>query len=81
MKYKGPWELYDMEADRTERHDLIADEPEVAKDLISRWEAWANRADVDPWTGPVRNDWGGEFAVPGKKKLAPKEKQVGARKT
>ena len=23
MKYKGPWELYDIEADRTEQHNLI----------------------------------------------------------
>ena len=30
MKFKGPWELYDMEADRTEQHDLITKEPQVA---------------------------------------------------
>lgn len=61
MKYKGPWELYDMEADRTERHDLVAKEYEVAGRLIAEWEAWAKRADVDPWTGPIRNDFGGEI--------------------
>jgi arylsulfatase A-like enzyme len=61
MKYKGLWELYDMEADRTERHNLIDSEPELAKNLIAQWDDWAKRADVDPWTGPKRNDWGAEI--------------------
>jgi arylsulfatase len=67
MKYKGPWELYDMEADRTERNNLIDKKPELAKKLISQWEAWAKRADVNPWTGEARNDWGEELST-GKKK-------------
>ena len=58
MKYLGPWELYDIEADRTEQKDLIESEPEIAQDLIGKWEAWANRSDVDAWEGPKRNDWG-----------------------
>ena len=61
MKYKGPWELYDMEADRTERSNLVKKRPRIAKKMISQWEAWAKRADVDPWTGPARNDSGGEI--------------------
>jgi arylsulfatase len=60
MKYKGPWELYDIEADRTEQNDLIQQQPEVAKKLIAQWEAWAARSDVDPWTGPARQDSGEE---------------------
>ncbi len=62
-----PWELYDMEADRTEMHDLAARYPDRAKDLASRWEAWAKRADVLPlgaWREP---------AGPAKKK-APRQK-------
>ncbi|MFO0790315.1 MAG: arylsulfatase [Pirellulales bacterium] len=70
MKYKGPWELYDMEGDRTERHNLVNDEPAVAKDLITKWEAWAKRADVDEWTGPARNNSGGEIKAAGSKKPA-----------
>jgi arylsulfatase A-like enzyme len=66
MKYKGPWELYDIEADRTEQHDLIGEQPELAKQLIAQWEAWAKRSDVDQWTGPARNDWGEEIKVPAK---------------
>ncbi len=68
MKFKGPWELYDMEADRTERHDLLAQEPEVATRLIHEWESWAKRADVDPWIGAVRNDYGGEILPSGPNK-------------
>jgi arylsulfatase len=58
LKHLGPWELYDMEADRTERRNLIDDEPQIANDLIAKWEAWAKRADVGPWPGPARADWG-----------------------
>jgi arylsulfatase len=58
LKHRGPWELYDMEADRTETRNLIDDQPELARELIARWEAWAKRADVGPWPGPARADWG-----------------------
>jgi arylsulfatase len=64
LKHRGPWELYNMEADRTERRNLIEDEPEVAKELIANWESWAARSDVDPWPGPARNDWGEEPPQP-----------------
>lgn len=67
MKFKGPWELYDMEADRTERHNLIDSKPELAKKMIAQWDAWAKRADVDPWTGPKRTDWGAEITQEKKK--------------
>ena len=43
-----PWELYDLEADRVERHDLADREPERARELAARWEAWARRALVVP---------------------------------
>lgn len=75
MKYKGPWELYDMEADRTERHNLIGAKPELANKLIAEWEAWAKRSDVDPWTGPARNDWGAEILAPKKNQPAGKPKK------
>ncbi len=73
MKYKGPWELYDMEADRTERHNVIEENSERAEKMIANWEAWAKRADVDEWTGPKRNDWGAEIAPSGKKKPGAKK--------
>ena len=61
MKYKGPWELYDIEADRTEQHNLAAAQPDIAQRLQAAWEAWAARAFVDQWEGPARTDWGEEI--------------------
>ena len=61
MKHKGPWELYDVETDRTEQRNLAKEKPELAKDLQAQWEAWANRADVGPWPGPKRSNWGEEI--------------------
>jgi arylsulfatase len=45
----GPWELYDMEADRTETNDLAAAHPDIVQNLRTEWEAWARRAKVIPW--------------------------------
>jgi arylsulfatase A-like enzyme len=73
MKFKGPWELYDMEADRTERHNVIKENPDCAEKMIANWDAWAKRADVDEWTGPKRNDWGAEIIPPGQKKPGAKK--------
>src|SRR5207244_3105614 len=49
---KGPgakWELYDMEADRTEMQDLASSQPSKVEELQAKWEAWAQRAHVIPW--------------------------------
>jgi arylsulfatase A-like enzyme len=45
----GAWELYDMEADRTETHNLAGREPDRLRTMIGQWEAWARRANVLPW--------------------------------
>jgi len=45
----GPWELYDMEADRTETNNLASKYPERLKELSLKWEDWANRIGVLPW--------------------------------
>jgi arylsulfatase A-like enzyme len=37
------WELYDMEADRTELNDLAGEYPQKVKELADRYEAWAAR--------------------------------------
>ena len=55
---QGAWELYDIEADRTEQNNLAERRPDVVKDLSARWEAWAKRTHTDQWIGPRRNDWG-----------------------
>jgi arylsulfatase len=45
----GRWELYDMEADRTEMHDLAAQQPERVAEMAADWEAWAERVGVVEW--------------------------------
>jgi arylsulfatase len=45
----GPWELYDLEADRTELNNLIEDHPDRAGEMKALYEAWAARCDVLPW--------------------------------
>jgi arylsulfatase len=44
-----PWELYDMNKDRTELHDLAEKHPDKVAELSAKWEAWAQRAKVKPW--------------------------------
>jgi len=44
-----PWELYDMENDRTEQNNLAETHPDVLKRLEAHWDAWAVRAAVVPW--------------------------------
>ena len=47
-KYGQDWELYDMENDRTELHDLAADHPELVVELGAAYAAWAARCGVLP---------------------------------
>ena len=47
-EHEGPWELYDMEADRTETHDLIRQYPETARRMIEMYTAWAQARNVLP---------------------------------
>ena len=46
--YPGPWELYDMDADRTELHDLAAAHPDRVADMARQYDAWAARCGVIP---------------------------------
>jgi arylsulfatase len=48
-RHAGPWELYDIEADRTEMNDLAAKFPAIVKDLVQQYDAWAKRSNVEPW--------------------------------
>ena len=47
-KYPGHWELYDMDLDRTEMHDLAAQHPERVREMTVQYEAWAQRCGVIP---------------------------------
>jgi len=46
------WELYDMEADRTETHDLAAAMPDRVKTMEAMYDAWATRIGVHQWPMP-----------------------------
>jgi len=48
---KGPWELYDLETDRTELNNLAQKYPKRAKKMAAMWQKWAERADVLPLDG------------------------------
>ncbi|MCA9236424.1 MAG: arylsulfatase [Planctomycetales bacterium] len=50
-----PWELYDMQADRTELNNVAEEHPELVAELIAAWDAWAQRAFVDDWNAKPRS--------------------------
>jgi len=52
LKFPGNWELFDMEKDRTEMHDLAGEQPEKVQELAALYDAWASRCGVQPW--PLR---------------------------
>tara|TARA_Y100000294_G_scaffold174243_3_gene191933 strand:- start:289 stop:1611 length:1323 start_codon:yes stop_codon:yes gene_type:complete len=43
------WELYHMEADRTEINNLANKYPDRVKAMAAQWEEWGNRTGVLPW--------------------------------
>lgn len=46
---KGEWELYDIEADRTEQNNLAARNPELVKRMAATWDEWAKANHAVPW--------------------------------
>jgi len=48
-EHAGPWELYDLDADRTELSNLAGQQPRVVEELTRRYEQWATRVGVLPW--------------------------------
>ncbi|MGB5369420.1 MAG: arylsulfatase [Flavobacteriaceae bacterium] len=42
------WELFDMENDRTEMHDLASEHTELAAKMASMWLVWAKRTGIVP---------------------------------
>ncbi len=49
-RFEQPWELYDLEADRTETKDLAALHPERVRTMSSEWDTWAARCHVLPFS-------------------------------
>jgi arylsulfatase A-like enzyme len=48
-RFPDQWELFDLEADRTEMTDLSAKHPDRAQRMSAEYEKWARRAHVQPW--------------------------------
>lgn len=46
---RAKWELYDLEADRTELNDLAPEQPERVRTMVAEYRKWAQRAGVVPW--------------------------------
>jgi arylsulfatase A-like enzyme len=49
--YTGPWELYDLEKDRTETNDLAAQNADMVNEMAEMWDAWAKANNVYPLDG------------------------------
>lgn len=67
LRHRQPWQLFDMDADRTEQHDLAQQHPELVARLERAWNAWAERTFVDEWPGSDHNDWGAGIKPPPKR--------------
>ena len=53
VSLNGPgraFELYDLDADRVQAHDVSADHPDVAARLERQYADWAKRVGVIPWS-------------------------------
>jgi arylsulfatase len=48
-RHPGDWELFDLQADRSELNNLAAAQPAKVAELKAKWEAWAKRANVEAW--------------------------------
>ena len=62
-RHPEDWELYDLEADRTELNDLSEKYPEKLAGLKELYKSWAERCGVRPW--PVRRPARKKKAVKG----------------
>ena len=48
-EHDGPWELYNMDEDRTELNDLADGDADRVRQMAQLWQGWADRANVVPW--------------------------------
>jgi arylsulfatase B len=45
----GPWQLFNLAADVSERTDLAAQQPERVAELVARWEKWSAAQAAPLW--------------------------------
>lgn len=50
--WPNTWELYDMEADRTELSNIADVHPERVVQMANAYRAWASRVEAQPWPMP-----------------------------
>ena len=48
-RHNEPWELYDLEADRSETNNLAAQHPDRVRNMIEAYDRWAEQNNVRPW--------------------------------
>ena len=48
-RHNEPWELFDIDADRSEMNNLAEEEPERLQNMIAMYDDWAKRSRVRPW--------------------------------
>ena len=51
-RYPDAWELHDMEADRTELHNLADQNPDRVTNMAAAYSEWAKRVGVQSWPMP-----------------------------
>ena len=49
------WELYNLNEDRSEQHNLADKYPEKKNEMVKAYEEWAKRCMVEPYPGQKRN--------------------------
>ncbi len=64
--WPGTWELYDMDADRTERRNIADAQPEQVDRLARAYRDWARRVGAQPWPMPQTpaGERGGALPLP-----------------
>ena len=50
--FPGTWELYDMDIDRTELHNLADSMPQRVVAMANAYKTWADRVGAQPWPMP-----------------------------
>lgn len=50
-RFKGPWELYNLDKDPLEKVDLSLNQPEKLRQLIAAYQMWAGENGVKTWEG------------------------------
>ncbi|HUU90486.1 MAG TPA: arylsulfatase, partial [Phycisphaerae bacterium] len=45
----GPWELYRVDADRSELNDLASEQPDRVRQMAAMWQTFAEKALFVPW--------------------------------